>query len=144
MFRRDLRGSDTWCGLHNIAILVMTAKHETYRRWRCVKHQNCDKTHDPEKEFVESFDVEPDTFAWTATGQEASATCTTNFMVVAVDVKIGDVGEEGEETEGVLLSRMSDEVPQNARNWKESVKYEEDIDNVHDGYIRHDASRCGG
>ena len=243
--------------------VVARAKHEVYRRWRCAKHQNCDKTHDPEEEFVESFDVEPDTFAWTATGtngtvrssawsgflskgldqkvafelkasksgcgapgcrceasekayvdvyelsidlpdeylgldltdamkgrdvtrtatakidpapasatykwtscgrckfiggkdaasvtyggndktggsesylaeplsvtataknaagQSASATCTTNFTVVAVNVSVGGAEEGGEESEGVLLSRMSDEVPQNARNWKESVR----------------------
>jgi len=40
--------------------------------------------------------------------EPASATCTTNFTVVAVDVQIGTVGEDKEETEGAFLQYVAD------------------------------------
>ena len=54
-------------------------------------------------------------------GESASATCTTNFTVVKVDVVLPGLSESNEETEGALVSFMSEEVPHNARNWLESV-----------------------
>ena len=70
--------------------VVARAKHEVYRRWRCAKHQNCDKTHDPEEEFVESFDVEPDTFAWTATGTNGTvrSSAWSGFLSKGLDQKV--------------------------------------------------------
>ena len=43
-----------------------------------------------------------------AEGLSASATCTTNFTVVAVDVQIGSVGEDKEEKEGAFISYVAD------------------------------------
>ena len=55
--------------------------------------------------------AEPLTVAATITneyGLGASATCTTNFTVVKVDVKIADVGEDKEETEGAFVPFVPD------------------------------------
>ena len=46
--------------------------------------------------------------AWNSAGLSASATCTTNFTVVKVDVEIKGVGEDKEETEGALVQHVSD------------------------------------
>ena len=43
-----------------------------------------------------------------ADGLSASATCTTNFTVVAVDVEIGGVGEDKEESEGAFVQYVAD------------------------------------
>ena len=43
-----------------------------------------------------------------AAGRSASATCTTNFTVVAVDVTIGSVGEDKEEAEGAFVQYVKD------------------------------------
>lgn len=43
-----------------------------------------------------------------ADGLSASATCTTNFTVVAVDVTIGSVGEDKEESEGAFIPYVAD------------------------------------
>lgn len=42
-------------------------------------------------------------------GESASATCKTNFTVVAVDVTINGVGEDKEETEGAFIPFVRDE-----------------------------------
>ena len=43
-----------------------------------------------------------------ADGLSASATCTTNFTVVAVDVQIGSVGEDKEEMEEAFVQYVKD------------------------------------
>lgn len=43
-----------------------------------------------------------------ASGQSVSATCTTNFTVVAVDVQVSGVSEEEEETNGVYVAYAPD------------------------------------
>ena len=55
--------------------------------------------------------AEPLTVRGTATnaeGQSASANCTTNFTVVKVDVSIGDIGEDKEESEGAFVQYILD------------------------------------
>ena len=46
--------------------------------------------------------------ATSAEGLSASANCTTNFTVVKVDVTIGGVGEDKEETEGAFIPYVAD------------------------------------
>ena len=58
-----------------------------------------------------SYLAEPLTVRGTATNAEglsASANCTTNFTVVKVDVTIGGVGEDKEETEGAFVQYVQD------------------------------------
>ena len=58
-----------------------------------------------------SYLAEPLTVRGTATNAEglsASANCTTNFTVVKVDVTIGGVGEDKEETEGAFIPYVAD------------------------------------
>ena len=58
-----------------------------------------------------SYLAEPLTVRGTATNAEglsASANCTTNFTVVKVDVTIGGVGEDKEETEGAFVQYILD------------------------------------
>lgn len=60
---------------------------------------------DPDKAST-SYLAEPLTVRGTATNAEgisASANCTTNFTIVKVDVTIGGVGEDKEETEGAFV-----------------------------------------
>ena len=59
----------------------------------------------------ESYLAEPLTVfatAWNEEGKSASANCTTNFTVVKVDVVIGGVGEDDEETEGAYIPYVAD------------------------------------
>lgn len=54
-------------------------------------------------------------------GMDSSVVCSTNFTVVKVDVVLSDLEEPREETNGAILSFMSEEVPHMAQNWQESI-----------------------
>lgn len=57
----------------------------------------------------------------TLAGMDSSVVCATNFTVVKVDVVLSDLEEPREETNGAILSFMSEEVPHMAQNWQESI-----------------------
>ena len=59
----------------------------------------------------------------TEDGVDASATCTTNFTVVKVDVEIDGMGEEFEETAGVYVQQVPDTDTERWRTeWTNSLK----------------------
>lgn len=55
-------------------------------------------------------------------GMDSAVVCSTNFTVVKVDVVIFDVGENEEETSGVVLQYMENGVSRmEARKWRKAV-----------------------
>ena len=124
--RPDYLGLDrTDAGLSNWAVTNATARIDpeptsaTYNWTSCGKCQFVGATNEQtvtygitnsaiaSTKFL-AEDLKVTATASNADGLSASATCTTNFTIVAVDVTIGSVGEDKEEKEGAFISYVAD------------------------------------
>ena len=124
--RPDYLGLDrTDAGLSNWAVTNATARIDpeptsaTYNWTSCGKCQFVGATNEQKVTYgitnsaaastkFRAEDLKVRATASNADGLSASATCTTNFTVVAVDVEIGGVGEDKEESEGAFVQYVAD------------------------------------